>query len=77
MIHHIKILVHLYLSFLETYLGYVSKISMLQKIFASNFGGLYFLVFDKKMIPLNPIKLKFTEKYMISSFPKSSLNRVK
>ena len=56
---------------------YVSKISILQKIFASNFGGLYFLVFDKKIIPLMPIKLKFTEKYMISSFPKSSLNRVK
>jgi SAM-dependent methyltransferase len=56
---------------------YISKISILQKIFASNLGGLYFLVFDKKMIPLTPIKLKFTEKYMISSFPKSSLNRVK
>ncbi|MBT5406120.1 MAG: methyltransferase domain-containing protein [Gammaproteobacteria bacterium] len=56
---------------------YISKIRFLQKIFASNLGGLYFLVFDKKMIPLTPIKLKFTNKYMISSFPKSSLNRVK
>ena len=56
---------------------YMSKISFLQKIFASDLGGIYFLVFDKKMIPLTPIKLKFTDKYMISSFPKSSLNRVK
>ncbi len=56
---------------------YTSKISLLQKIFASSLGGLYFLVFDKKMVPLTPIKLKFTDKYMISSFPKSTLNRVK
>ena len=56
---------------------YESKLGMLQKIFASNYGGLYFLVFDKKMILLNPIKLKFSEKYMVSTFPKSSLNRVK
>ena len=56
---------------------YASRLSMLQKILATSFGGLYFLVFDKKMIPLTPIKLKFASKYMISTFPKSSLNRVK
>ena len=35
------------------------------------------LIFDKKMIPLTPVKLKFKNKYMISTFPKSTVNRVK
>ena len=56
---------------------YLEKVSTIQKIFASNFGGLYFLIFDKKMIPLTPVKLKFKNKYMISTFPKSTVNRVK
>lgn len=56
---------------------YLEKVSIIQKIFASNFGGLYFLIFDKKMIPLTPVKLKFKNKYMISTFPKSTVNRVK
>ena len=38
---------------------YLEKISMLQKLLAPSLGGLYFYVFNKKTIPITPVKLKF------------------
>ena len=56
---------------------HLTKINFLQKILARNFGGLYFFVFNKSIIPLTPVKLKFKEKMFLSSFPKSTTNLVK
>ena len=56
---------------------YLEKINILQKLLTPSLGGLYFYVFNKKTIPITPVKLKFKEKYVISPFPKSSLNRIK
>ena len=56
---------------------YLSKISIVQKILAKDFGGLYFFTFNKKIIPLTPVKLKFKEKIFMSSFPKSTTNMIK
>ena len=56
---------------------YLSKISFAQKIFARDLGGIYFFVFNKKIIPLTPVKLRFKEKMFISSYPKSSTNFIK
>ena len=56
---------------------YLDKICLLQKIIAYNFGGLYFFIFDKKILPLTPVKLRFKGKYMVTSFPKSTVNIVK
>jgi len=56
---------------------YLSKISFFQKILARDLGGIYFFVFNKKIIPLTPVKLRFKEKMFISSYPKSSTNFIK
>ena len=56
---------------------YLSKVSIIQKILAKDFGGLYFFTFNKKIIPLTPVKLKFKEKIFMSSFPKSTTNMIK
>lgn len=53
------------------------KIKIFQKLYSHNFGGIYFCVFSKNIIPLTAIKLKFKNKYLVAPFPKSSLNRVK
>ena len=39
--------------------------------------GVYYYVFNKKIFPLTPVKLSFKQKYVVSPFSKSSLNRIK
>ena len=56
---------------------YLNKISIIQKILAKDYGGLYFFAFNKKIIPLTPVKLKFKEKIFMSSFAKSTTNMIK
>ena len=56
---------------------YLYKVKFLQKIFLPNLGGLYYYVFNKKVLPLIPMKMKFKQKYVVNAFPKSSLNRIK
>ena len=51
--------------------------SFLQRIFFRNTGGIYFCSFKKEVIPATPIKVKFTDKYNVSPFKKSTLNRIK
>ena len=53
------------------------RMTFLQRIFFSNFGGIYFCLFKKETIPLIPIKIKFKDKYVVTPFKKSSLNRIK
>lgn len=56
---------------------YLEKISFMQKWLFPNFGGIYFHIFNKKIIPLTPYKMKFKDKYIVNTFPKSTLNRIK
>tara|TARA_B100001029_G_scaffold151317_1_gene133768 strand:+ start:73 stop:801 length:729 start_codon:yes stop_codon:yes gene_type:complete len=56
---------------------YLSKMVLLQKFIGSNLGGIYFLVFNKNVIPLTPVKLKFKGKYLVTTFPKSSMNKIR
>ncbi len=56
---------------------YLIKINFIQKILAKDFGGIYIFVFNKKIIPLTPVKLKFKEKMFLTSFPKSTTNFTK
>ncbi len=53
---------------------YFSKFSFLQKLLASNLGGIYFYAFNKKVTALTPMKLKFKDKYLITPFSKSTTN---
>ena len=52
-------------------------LKFLQKLLLNNFGGNYFLVFNKKVIPFTTQKIKFNEKYIVSPFAKKGLSRVK
>ena len=56
---------------------YLTKINIIQKILAKDYGGLYFFAFNKKIIPLTPVKLKFKEKMFLTPFSKSTTNMVK
>lgn len=55
----------------------MNSLSFLQRIFFRNLGGIYFCSFKKEVIGLRPIKVKFTDKYNVSPFKKSTLNRIK
>ena len=63
--------------FNQVFQRYFSKIGFLQKFFMPNLGGIYYYVFNKKVLPLTPMKVNFKQKYIVSPFPKSSLNRIK
>ena len=56
---------------------YFEKFNFIQKWFFSQSGGIYFYVFEKKVLPLTPQKVKFKNKYITSSFPKSTVNRIR
>ena len=56
---------------------YTDKLTFIQKWLLPGYGGIYFCLLNKKIIPLTPQKLKFKDKYVVHSFPKSTMNRVK
>ncbi len=56
---------------------YMDKFSFLQKLLFPSYGGIYFCLLTKKIVPLTPQKLKFKDKYVVHTFPKSSMNRFK
>lgn len=55
----------------------MEKVSFLQRIFFRSLGGIYFCSFKKEVIATTPIKVKFTDKYVVAPFKKSTLNRIK
>ena len=61
----------------QVFQKYLNKIGFLQKFLLPNLGGIYYYVFNKKILPLTPVKVSFKQKYVVSPFPKSSLNRIK
>ena len=54
---------------------YIDKFSFLQKLLFPSYGGIYFCLLNKVTIPLIPQKLKFKNKYVVHTFPKSTMNK--
>lgn len=61
----------------KRFIKIVEKMGFLQRIFLKNFGGIYLYSFRKETIPVTPIKIKFRDKYVVTPFSKSTLNRIK
>ena len=55
---------------------YIDKFSFLQKLLFPSYGGIYFCLLNKIIVPLTPHKLKFKNKYVVHTFPKSTMNRI-
>ena len=55
---------------------HTDKLSFIQKLLFPGHGGIYFCLLNKTVIPLTPQKLKFKDKYVVHTFPKSTMNKV-
>ncbi len=61
----------------EPVIKIAEKLCFLQRVLFKNFGGVYLCSFKKEVIPATPVKIKFKDRYVVTPFSKSTLNRIK